>query len=126
MNPTTQGQLDPKLKETYDRVMGSQFTVPAAPPKSPVMPSASIPPSPVQTQTPAQTVQAPLPSSGQAIPASAPAQVFVASPATPNGSKTTVVKNPSGKKISPVIFIILGIAFFAVYAVVWLKVFRIM
>ncbi len=117
MNPA-QGQLDPKLKETYDRVMGSQFTA-SAMPKQPVAPSTSIPSSPIQQSNPVQS-----PTQSTQTPATAPAQVFVASPATPNGSKT-IVKNPSGKKISPVIFITLGVVFFAAYAVVWLKVFGI-
>lgn len=117
MNPNQQ-TLDPKLKETYDRVMGSQFTPQPVQENTPVQPSASAPilHSPIQESAVAPAVE----SAGPA-PVS---QVYVASPAQPAG-KSTVVKNPGGKKISPVAFIGLGIVFFAIYAVVWLKIFAI-
>ncbi|HKC14558.1 MAG TPA: hypothetical protein VKC89_01160 [Patescibacteria group bacterium] len=115
MNPNQQ-TLDPKLKETYDRVMGTQMPNAASSPATASIPqpSASVQsPAPVQPQT--QTAE---------HPAAPPAQVFVATPAAPTG-KTVVVKNSNGKKLSPVVLIVVGLAFFVVYTVVWLKVFAI-
>lgn len=118
MNPNAQ-TLDPKLKETYDRVMGSQFTPQPGPKSTPVQPSASVPVS----HSPMPASPAPAPAAEHAGPAPV-SQVFVASP-TASSSKAAVVKNSGGKKISPLIIVALGIVFFAVYAVVWLKLFAI-
>lgn len=115
MNPNLQN-LDPKLKETYDKVMAAQFSQPAQK-KEPVPPT----PSPIPSMPNPTPVASPSPVNSSQSPA---AQVFVASPATPTG-KATNVKSPSGKKISPIIFVVLGLAFFAVYTLVWLKVFGI-
>lgn len=115
MNPTAP-QLDPKLKETYDRVMGAQ------------MPKATSSPTTASIPQPSASVQSPAPVQPQPQtaerPAAPPAQVFVATPAAPTG-KTVVVKNSNGKKLSPVVLMVVGLAFFVVYTVVWLKIFAI-
>ncbi len=116
MNPKTPQDLDPKLKEAYDRVMGANVDNGSAPAQGPQVvpppqpmtpPTASVPPS----QTPFnQTVEAPPP-----INVSAPTYTV------PNLQPAQPVKKKS--KVSPVIFLVVGLAFFAVYAVVWAKIF---
>ena len=119
MNPKTPQDLDPKLKEAYDRVMGANVdtgSVPAqgsqiVPPPSPAVPpltaSASI------NQTPLnQTVGAAFPP-----PINVPASTYT----VPNLQPAQPVKKKS--KVSPMIFLVIGLAFFAVYAVVWAKIF---
>lgn len=113
MNPTTAQGLDPQLKATYDRVMGTEL------PKTGNIVGS--------TQ---QTVQPPAPSappvqaqSNEPTPAAhTEAQVFVASPAPSSQQAFTAKKT---HKISPVVWIVLAIAFFGVYTGVWLKVFGI-
>lgn len=107
MNPATAQGLDPKLKETYDRVMGTQVNpLPSA--AKPVEPSAPTPLPSAQHNEP--------------IPVShTDTHVFVATPSA--SSQNFTAKKSS--KISPVIFIVAGLVFFAVYTVVWLKVFNI-
>lgn len=111
MNPAVAQGLDPKLKETYDRVMGTELPKAASSPTPPPLASPSAPtPPPVQSQ-PVEPMPA----------AHTESQVFVASPTTSSSAFTA--KKP--RKISPVILIALGVAFFGVYTVVWLKVFGI-
>ena len=103
MNPSAQS-IDPALKETYDKVMATQLPVqPSSQPKI-VEPS----PSPVPVM--------PQPSETPKTATAKTSQVYVSSP-------TSAVAGKQGKKISPVILGVVGIVFFAIYAVVWLKVF---
>lgn len=107
MNPNV-SQLDPKLKETYDRVMG--FKV-----------------SGTQTQQPAPAGQSPLggaqPQPLQPVQPAAPAP----EPTIVNVAPETVIKaNQPGKKgLSPVVFAVLGLIFLAAYTFLWLKVFNV-
>jgi len=105
MNPNAQQNLDPKLKEAYDRVMGTQIN-----------PQASSPaPSPVLPQAPkAQEHATPAPAGPQPI-------INISSIQTPAKTQST----SKGKGISSILFIVLGFLFFAGYTVVWLKVFKI-
>ena len=94
MDKTTP-QLDPKLREAYDRVMGTVVTPP--PPANPE--PVSIPPVQPVMQQPAQTVN-------------------VQSPTT---EKAAQIKKK--RKVSPLIIVLGVIIFLAVYAVVWVKYF---
>lgn len=112
MNPKTPQDLNPQLKEAYDRVMGGNFS------------SAAIPKTPEVSQTEQQT-----PVQNPALSNSAPSST----PLTPQAPTPTVnVPSPSSSpvlakkklKISPIIFLVVGLAFFAIYAVVWAKLFK--
>lgn len=107
MNPSAQ-TMDPNLKETYDKVMATQL--PGQPSSQPKVIEPTPSASPVQPETKEQSKPATAQTS----------QVFVASPTTPTGVKKT------GKGVSPVALGVAALAFFAIYAVVWLKVFGIM
>ena len=120
MNPKTPQDLDPKLKEAYDRVMQGSFSHPVSannpppPPPAPAAPSNPIAPPPsIPLTNPMMTASAPLPPLSVMSPSSAPA--FPQQQANPMKKKI---------KISPVIFLVIGLAFFAIYAVVWAKVFK--
>lgn len=112
MNPKTPQDLDPKLKEAYDRVMGGNFS-PGAVPKAPEVSQA-------QGQTPVQNpaFSNPAPTSTPLTPSAPTPTVNVPSPSS---SPVSVKKK---LKISPIIFLVVGLAFFAVYAVVWAKLFK--
>lgn len=95
-------KLDPKLKEAYDRVMGTSIT-PPQPAKPNVQESHSVPPSaPHPTMT---TVNPP-----------------------PHQDETSVVHKASGAKkkggISPLVLALAGLIFFIAYGVIWVKIFN--
>lgn len=112
MNPNVASTLDPKLKEAYDRVMGTAVNQKPPQPKAQAQPQASsIPPTPVEhaseplNSTPVTTIK--------------PSESFY--------SQTVIKPAPakSDRKISPVIFLVVGIAFFLLYTFIWLKVFSV-
>ncbi len=129
MNPKSINDLDPKLKETYERVMGTSFSPRSAPPQRPlqttvVQQTETISPQPL---TPAQTIP-------QQPVASGPE--MVASPQGPKmGDPFTEVEAPPAtilikatktqKKLPlmPIFVFVGGVIFFIVYALVWAKVF---
>lgn len=120
MNPKTPQDLDPKLKEAYDRVMGGNFSPAAPAPKIPEIPK-------METPTPAATNPAippatPLANPMGPTPVEMPPINVVAPQAASAGQQVFSTKKKS--KISPMIFLILGLSFFAVYAVVWAKLFK--
>lgn len=126
-------QLDPKLKEVYDRVMGFNAINPSQ--TSPAVPQKTQIPQPIQTPPPA--------------PASSPT-ILTQTPQTPIvehkkeegvqsfNSSQQVIKPKVDKNTQPEIsgttvkasssklpFIIVGLVlFFAAYAFVWIKVFK--
>lgn len=107
MNPSAP-TLDPKLAETYNRIMGAELPKAASSPASEARQgwTGNTGPKPEPTQTPA------------------PAQhVYVASGTPGETTEAFTAKKP--RKISPVILITLGILFFGAYTIVWLKVFGI-
>lgn len=108
--------LDPKLKEAYDRIMGSNFS-PAKPIQQtqgqapimktePVVQKNPFQPPPQQPPTPAQFTNTPEP----------PISVF-----TQNGPISTQKKQMN---FMPLFFILGGLIFLGVYAVVWAKIFN--
>lgn len=133
MNPKGTSNLDPKLRETYERVMGTTFRSPT--PSEPQQPAAPQPKAPVFTSTPVadpnssanltpqpEMVQSPSFKSQDPFidPPMPPAEVFL---------KSAVINNnpvPSQKKknkLMPVILIFGAAVFFIIYAAVWAKVF---
>lgn len=127
MNPKTVNDLDPKLKETYERVMGTSF--------APVSSTAPTQDRPIQT-TVEQNEPSPLTPIPPQQPVAKPIPQMVASPqmtkpATPLPGieipSASVFKNTAvtkkKKSLKPVIFLIGGAIFFVAYAVIWLKIF---
>lgn len=127
MDTKSVNDLDPKLKETYERVMGTSLggsptTTP--PPTMETQPVAIQPEPQPQTKAPSEP-PTPLPSEGSTV-----SQVFRADN-TNKSTETATVNPPSknekaaktdgGKKLLPVIIIVGAVVFFAIYAVIWAK-----
>lgn len=152
MNPKGVNDLDPKLKEAYDRIMGSskntganQTPVTVNPPSGQNPPSGTTPQPPVmQTQTVDQNPSGQNPPSGsvtggasaaptmtqfQPPPVQVDKNAFSTTPDVPPVnvfSQNEPVSTHSQKKnisVSPMLFILGGAVFLTVYAVVWAKVF---
>lgn len=121
MDPKMPSNLDPKLKEAYERVMGTPSGTPAAaaPPQpavvqrpfEPIEPNTAPPPPPVTSpQMSASPVSAvPEPKIKENVASTA----FVAKPQK---------ENKSG--ISPVIIFLGLLVFIAVYSLFWIKFFN--
>lgn len=98
--------LDPKLKETYDRIMGTAVN-PSAPPSAMAQPAvAAAPP-----QAAAQTIR----------PAFAPAQP--SQPLQPL-ARVSPEKQTTGKML-PIVFVVVAVIFFIAYAIFWVKLFNV-
>ena len=135
MNSKIPANLDPKLKESYERVMGTSF--------APATPSPEPTPQPVQTTVvqepetpiaPQPVIQVPLPPIDVANPIPEPEMVqspqmpttgdpfkeVVSPPAT-----VTMKATPKKKKkiLMPVLLGVGGLIFFVAYAIIWAKVF---
>lgn len=152
MNPKGLNNLDPKLRETYERVMGTSFAPPATPqapqpaPQPASEPAQNTPPVAPPVPQPVQPVQqpppaaAPLPQSEPAPQDPQPAEMVQSPISTPSFgasnpfqdplpppaeviANNAVVPSKKGSKLIPVLFTIGGIIFFVVYAIVWAKVF---
>lgn len=142
MNPKSVNDLDPKLREAYERVMGSNFTPksvqntspqPAAQPQAsqqsvapnPTDPQSNTPlmqttqvftQNPVSAQPPPQQQTEPI---KQEVPSPSadPTSIFTQSP-----SSTPALQK---KKLNmlPILFAVGAIVFFGAYIVIWAKVF---
>lgn len=146
MDPQKLSQLDPKLREAYQRVMGTTIPDPQAQTPLPDEASAkagspiSDPTSTPQPQSPSTPApksffipqpetnpqpQAPLaggPAPEPTIPAQPiPTQNFTAPPPMPQ-TQTMAVKKKSG--ITPVLFGIVGLIFLVIYTLFWTKIFN--
>ena len=142
MNPKSVNDLDPKLREAYERVMGSNFT-----PKSPAQ-AQNTPAEPGQPQQNPQPA-APTPSPEPNTPLMQTTQVFTQNPvpseptpqqpepakqetqSPPSDPTSIFTQSPSTAPVSqkkklnmlPVLFAIGAIVFFGTYVVIWAKVF---
>lgn len=126
MDTKNQQKLDPKLKEIYERVMGTQLqtpggapaapqTAPAVPAAQPVTPAASFPQAAAPSQVPIAALQT-------------PATQFVAQKTDPKQTGGPGVQSFSDKKRSkskPMLFVFLGLVFFLTYALFWVRFFHI-
>lgn len=125
-------QLDPKLKEAYDRVMGTSFTPPAATPTptqsastpAPVAEPAPIVPAaePMATQTPV-TPQPVTPVELTSEPVPFQPTTSVESKMPINGFVAADANTQKKHGVSPVIIILGVIVFLVVYALFWVKFF---
>lgn len=144
MNPKGVTDLDPKLKEAYDRIMGSSNTKPANEPPLTVAPPAgqTTPQDSTANQNPPQLPQPPVmqtqtvdvkPSASETLSQFQPIQQ--ANPAALTAYSEPPVNNfaqtespstsPQNKKLSipmPVVLFV-AIVFLGVYSLVWAKVF---
>jgi len=113
-------QLDPKLKEAYDRVMGTVITPSAK--ESQVIPSTLPPSIPTPPTAPIEHVNTtPIAHSEPSPMATAVQHQAVSSPV----STTQVITIPHKKSRSrALIFMLAGIIFFVVYALLWIKMFN--
>lgn len=143
MNQKNVNDLDPKLREAYERVMGTTF----APNSQPQQATLTTPPTETvpQNQPLMQTAPAPEPAPPeiQSIPVQPPAPTnpilpplpsqnpFIQTPEPPPtvlaqaGNFPAAMQQPAGKKrgIMPILFVIGGLIFFVAYAFIWTKVF---
>lgn len=135
MDPKTPQNLDPKLKEAYDRVMGM-----AANNATPVQPPAAVNPAPqmaapqtampgVQGGNPAQSFMPQQPGTyppmGGGAPAGGTPMPGMGAPATSTAPATgTHAAKPShhSSPVMTVVYIICGIIFLLAYAVFWVKI----
>ena len=111
MDKTPQ-QLDPKLKEAYDRVMGTVVT--------PHQPTAQTAPPPSETHSEPVPPVSPQPAPQITINNPSSTTAMASSPTT-QVEKVQVGKKK--KRVSPLIIFLGVIVFLAVYAVVWVKYF---
>jgi len=112
-------QLDPKLKEAYDRVMGTVVTPPVkATPTAMSATSPSVPPlsSTPLSPTPTMSVN-PLPTTSTTAINHQAVSVPI------SNTKITTLKKKSGA-FKALIFMFAGIVFFIIYALVWIKMFN--
>lgn len=137
MDPKAINNLDPKLKETYDRVMGTTTpgTPPAAgtPPPSPLTPSPTLPGTPDAIQQPQASPAAEVPQAA-AQPYNANADnlrfqaaiqqpAVAASGAIPVGAAVNAAPGQTSSLLR-ILYIIAAIVFFVVYTFVWIKIFN--
>ena len=128
MDPQKLSQLDPKLREAYQRVMGTTLpqVQPASPRGEPVQaPTPSQPP--VSEPEPAIPQQPPLGANNfvqmNSEVASAPT---VAPPASPNFAAPATASTIAVKKKSMMMPVMIGVAslvFLAIYTLFWTKLF---
>ncbi|MBI1982370.1 MAG: hypothetical protein HYY87_02160 [Candidatus Levybacteria bacterium] len=154
MDPKNQlSGLDPKLKEAYERVMGTTIPLASAPlsgasadkPASPLAspepqqgepasPPPQQPPTQEPTPPPAAIPQSPEPSPLSQQPEPQPPPVQTTEP-TPNPQEVHIAtgfvanaakkeKMGGGLKISRPIFMALGVTFLVLYVFFWIRVFN--
>lgn len=146
MDPKSSTQLDPKLQEAYNRVMGVTVNTPGTPaatiPTS--APASAIPTDPAVNANPVPStpnLEVTTPSAPQVSDNMPPMpaqedkkeekEEMVQTPGQPTVSMQSTVAAPSqsfvakkGMKISPVILIVGGITFLLIYALIWIKIFN--
>lgn len=115
-------QLDPKLRETYERVMGINAPQNIPPkPEAPLLPSQPEPNTPPPPQNPQSPPIPNTPNTSRVTSAFVAGETKISNP-PPTETKPAEMKR-SERKISPVV-VVLGIAvFFIIYTFVWIKVF---
>ena len=143
MNPKGANDLDPKLRQAYERIMGNSTAKPAAePPLTVSPPQGQAPPQNTANQNPPQPPQAPVmqtqtvdtkPSASETLSQfQAPPQnnnsafgTFSEPPANTFAQTDSPSTSPPKKKVGiPTPVVVLGaIVFLAVYSLVWAKIF---
>lgn len=131
MNPKSVNDLDPKLKETYERVMGTALSSAPTQPDQPQRPMQTTVVEAIQPVTPTTPMQQPvdMPNPGPEMVQSPQLPLTGSNPfaGTVSPPTTVMAEVPAVKKknnfLMPVLFVLGGIIFFAAYAVIWAKVF---
>lgn len=141
MDPNTLSNLDPKLKETYEKVMGTNVTPPASSipdqvtDASPATPQ-SAPTAPINAEAPpvqnqmngsdglSAPVQTP-PVENINISSESPQTVTINQP-LPNPAETSILPNKSHGHMGLIkVFYVLGATvFFVIYIFFWMKIFN--
>lgn len=101
-------QLDPKLREAYERVMGTSFPSPSGTQAQPQ-------PTPISPTPVAQTV-------GVGAAPTMPAKATVTHPAA---NPNVFVAKGGSKGIPAILLVLIAIIFFVAYTVVWMVIFKI-
>lgn len=125
MDPQKLSQLDPKLRDAYQRVMGT--TIPQSQPAP--APTPELQPEPISvpnTQSAASPepffIPQPAANPEPQVPMQQPpTQNFTTPPPMP--AQTTVVKKKSGIMI-PILFGIAALVFLVIYTLFWTKIFN--
>ncbi len=147
MDPKGTSQLDPKLKEAYERVMGTNLSSSDMPPEPNPQQQPPPPPPSQQPQSQFGGINPPPPHSD--TPPEFPAEVEASIPppvhldtsstqqpppvfqsyslenSTPQEDGQTLQKQHSKFAVSTPILVVLGVAFFVAYALLWVMVFGI-
>jgi hypothetical protein len=136
MNPKGVNDLDPKLRETYERIMGTTPGVVSGN-KTPESIASNQTPHPILETHP----EAAAPSAAQSFINPTPSAILEPQIIKPNDPfketippppeiimKNAVVGDPGKKKTSlmPFIFVLIVVIFFIVYAVFWAKIFNLL
>ncbi len=131
MDPQKLSQLDPKLREAYQRVMGTPL--PPTPPAPNPVPAASEPqpainPPPQAIPTPQPAIPTPPAQTDNFIQMNSEAAVAPPAAATPNftvpapEAQTVLLKKKNG--MLPILFVIVALIFIAIYTLFWTKIFN--
>lgn len=129
MDPNANPTIDPKLKETYDRVMNTQVPPAADPQSQTVTPPPFTPPPPPQS-TPSQQPDPAVLSPQQTTPIQSEptttVQATMPIAIKPAGSAVIVGASPkkSGGKLFALLFALGGLILLGVYTVFWIKFFN--
>ncbi|MEK7534272.1 MAG: hypothetical protein AAB600_02935 [Patescibacteria group bacterium] len=126
-------QLDPKLKETYERVMGT--AIQPTPRTSPFMPKPANPFPPTQPVTPQPIIQKPTIQSQPSQPIQSqsiqqPIQTFKAKPLQAQPAQAQPIQRQQAQslkkknKILPVLVALGVIVLLIGYALFWIKIFN--
>ena len=147
MDPKTLASLDPKLRETYERVMGTSAAVGPAQPAMSDTPAVPFPAPPSPAITTPAVEQAP---AGQLLSSSAPdappipspagaytpESLGLAQPAVPPAPQPGQTWPQESQEIAPapaaksspalirILYILGGIIFFIAYTYFWIKIFK--
>lgn len=154
MDPQKLSQLDPKLREAYQRVMGTSIPQPQVapiqtqtPPPPPPMPDPIPMPQPLPTPepvpSPIPTIEEPpaipTPEPAMPEPVSEPQPAIPQQPpivasnfvqmnsevaATPMPQAQTMTVRKKQGMMTPVLFGIVGLVFIAIYTLFWTKIFN--
>jgi len=132
MNPKSVNDLDPKLREAYERVMGSNFTPKTNQAQNPTTTPSTPPQSqPIATESTPTTPATPT-NQQENTPIMQTTQVFTQNPqplepAPVSQPETQEKKVPTAqqKKLNmlPLLFAVGAILFFGTYVIIWAKVF---
>lgn len=139
MDPQKLSQLDPKLRDAYQRVMGTTIPEPRAAPDPTSVPQPQPEPEPTSAFT-SEPQSAPLAPQQEAIPMPQPAiptqqasnfvqmnsevptPVAGANFTTPVQAQTMAIKKKSGMK--PILIAIVVLVLIAVYTLFWTRIFN--